>query len=551
MNKDDEWRPLNKGDDIALFRLTEGEYMNRLLAWLKILINKHRRLKRWQRIVTVLAAIITFVTTYALILPAITVEKDAVDDVAGMYLEETSELVGEGEDALEENALVPTAYVIAADQENAVTYSYEDDDIFAELVISTDEVLPEGTELVVNYVDPESEEYAGLSSRAMGLLSREFISEMTSCSFYDFALICDNVDVTPETGLADIRIFFHNNTVEHTDDALFVGKFALPLASEGGLLSVSADVTSAEEGLTYDNEEGASTDETPVGESATQDEIISVNGDDSSVFELSGGIITSLTLKGCDLARDDSLVGILAGFVDEELKAAEESEMILSASEDVEGTEDLSDAELPEKTVEGDATTAPSAGTLTASGNDYTVKLSYDETSGVPTGAQLQVSEIARNSEEYKTYIDETKKAMGLKEEETLPGFAARFFDIKIMDGGEEFTPESGVSVEITYAEPLAENPDTEVSAIHFADDASQAEMIEANTSEVRGDGAATVGFTAESFSVYGVIYTVDFHWEVNGKIYKYSLSGGDSISVRRLIDILHITDQDAELFFQ
>ncbi len=35
---------------------------------------KHKRVKRWQRLVTLLVAIVVFVTTYALILPAITRE---------------------------------------------------------------------------------------------------------------------------------------------------------------------------------------------------------------------------------------------------------------------------------------------------------------------------------------------------------------------------------------------------------------------------------------------------------------------------------------------
>ncbi len=78
---------------------------------------------------------------------------------------------------------------------------------------------------------------------------------------------------------------------------------------------------------------------------------------------------------------------------------------------------------------------------------------------------------------------------MGLAEEETLPDFAARFFDIKIMVGDKEFKPESGVSVEITYAEPLAEKAEAEVSAIHFADEFAEPEVIEANTTEVRDGG--------------------------------------------------------------
>ena len=62
--------------------------MKQLLVWLDTIMKKHRALKRWQRIVTVMAAILTFATTYALILPAITVEKDQVGEVGGMYLEQ-------------------------------------------------------------------------------------------------------------------------------------------------------------------------------------------------------------------------------------------------------------------------------------------------------------------------------------------------------------------------------------------------------------------------------------------------------------------------------
>ena len=288
--------------------------MNHLLYWFNRITKKHRELRRWQRIVTVLAAIMTFATTYALILPAITVEKNRTEEVAGMYLERSAD----GNAMLEENA-------------------------------------PEPTEIDASDVQ-EGEETAPSNS-------------------------------------------------------------------------------------------------------------------------------------------------------------------------------DAADGE--------EITAAPEVRTLRSVGSDYTVTLTYDETSGIPSDADLYVSEIAQDSEEYETYLEEAKKAMGLAEEEALPRFAARFFDIKIMVGDQEFVPESGVSVEITYAEPMAENPETEVSAVHFADEAAEAEVIEASTTNVQDDGAATVEFTAESFSVYGVIYTVDFVYSVNGKMYQFSLPGGGFVSFTDLVEVL------------
>ena len=61
---------------------------------------------------------ITFATTYAVILPAITVERDNTANVGGMYLEQ-----GVDQDAmLEENALEPTDVSLDADLEDDAAY---------------------------------------------------------------------------------------------------------------------------------------------------------------------------------------------------------------------------------------------------------------------------------------------------------------------------------------------------------------------------------------------------------------------------------------------
>ena len=82
--------------------------MKRLFNLLNMIIKKRKELKRWQRIVMTLAAMITFVTTYALILPAITVERDNTEEVGGMYLEQEETQ----DDLLLENALEFTGFSI-------------------------------------------------------------------------------------------------------------------------------------------------------------------------------------------------------------------------------------------------------------------------------------------------------------------------------------------------------------------------------------------------------------------------------------------------------
>ena len=51
-----------------------------------------------------------------------------------------------------------------------------------------------------------------------------------------------------------------------------------------------------------------------------------------------------------------------------------------------------------------------------------------------------------------------------------------------------------------------------------------------------------TVGFETSSFSIYAIVYTVDFYWEVNGKMYEFSLPGGGFVSFTDLVEVLGIS---------
>ena len=46
----------------------------------------NRRLKKWQRVVSALAAVVVFVTTYAMVLPAITLDKETASTQAGVEI---------------------------------------------------------------------------------------------------------------------------------------------------------------------------------------------------------------------------------------------------------------------------------------------------------------------------------------------------------------------------------------------------------------------------------------------------------------------------------
>ncbi|MBR2560950.1 MAG: hypothetical protein IKE31_02240, partial [Eubacterium sp.] len=58
-------------------------------------------------------------------------------------------------------------------------------------------------------------------------------------------------------------------------------------------------------------------------------------------------------------------------------------------------------------------------------------------------------------------------------------------------------------------------------------------------------DTDSTVGFRTDSFSVYAIVYTVDFHYDVDGQTYDFSIRGGDTIGLKELLPILNVMNDD------
>lgn len=80
-----------------------------------------------------------------------------------------------------------------------------------------------------------------------------------------------------------------------------------------------------------------------------------------------------------------------------------------------------------------------------------------------------------------------------------------------------------------------------ELAVVHV-DDGNQAQMIAEDDSQPHLD---TVCFDAEQFSVYALVYTVDFHYELDGQAYEFSMAGGDAISLGDMLAILQVVQAD------
>ena len=158
----------------------------------------------------------------------------------------------------------------------------------------------------------------------------------------------------------------------------------------------------------------------------------------------------------------------------------------------------------------------PAQKTLVSKKSDYTVTMSYGPEAEIPDGSKLYVKEIKEGTEEYKQYIEDAKAALGISEEDVAE-FLGRFFDIKIVTGDGEFEPKASVNVNIEYKKAIETEDTSALSAVHFSEDGAEAipvEAVDVSESEDEMAMVKSVEFSAESFSVYGVVYTVDFTYE-------------------------------------
>ena len=470
-----------------------------------------------QRVLASLMAVVVFCTTYTLILPAITLDRQTAESEPGIEAETAAEetlgevqdadllLAGQNEEAGETEAVEPETEKavevqaepeeVVSDSETEVAESEEEletetEEVYAksplvyhcdqydiELSFDSDEwQLPEDTVLSVKELRKDAKEdseeyndYHYYDDRAKEELSdqdEELAERADVLHFYELQLKADGEEFSMPEGEADITIKY--NSKDKTDyNAKEFGDEETILASLFWL-------------------------------SDWHTNLFDENEDESKVYTIKDKHLKEIKIKDVELSDFDNVIGLYAC--------------------------------PPEKKV-----------TLKAEGSDYSVTAVCGQKSGVPEDAKLTVSEIKPGSKEYEQYLSSAREAIGEEKEDEVPAVQARFFDIKIMVDGEAFTPEAEIDVKIDFHEPVVVEQMQDVNAVHFGEEGT--EVLDVTTEESK-EGIENVSFTADSFSVYGVVYTVDFTWEVDGKEYVYSLIGGSPIGLRNLIEFLGVFEK-------
>ena len=215
---------------------------------------------------------------------------------------------------------------------------------------------------------------------------------------------------------------------------------------------------------------------------------------------------------------------------------------------------------------------------ISASGETYEITVTYGEEAQIPDGAELKVEEILPEDGKYEAYYEQSLETIGVNapetdnteegsdasavgavndssegsadpfqgddnEEETeapakrITSDYARIFDIEIRVDGHVVEPAADVTVNIRLLDAPEETKATP-QVVHFAEDGAELMTLK---DEVENSEDEEIRFVTDAFSVYSVVYTVDFSYEVNGKVYGFTLQGADSVSLRALIDALHV----------
>ena len=135
---------------------------------------------------------------------------------------------------------------------------------------------------------------------------------------------------------------------------------------------------------------------------------------------------------------------------------------------------------------------------ISASGDIYEITVTYDSAANIPEGAELNVSEVSRQTvnENGERYSDIAK---GLLKVDAEKSEAVILFDISIVKNGQKIQPAAPVSVDIKLTNAVI---DETAGVVHFGE--TKTEVLDAAAAE----NSAT--FETDSFSIFALKEIID-----------------------------------------
>lgn len=522
--------------------------MKKLIAKIREILRNRRVRKIWTRTVSSIACLVVFVTTYALVLPAITMESQALCGIEAhqhddsCYEERLTCTIPESEGHTHTEDCYSTKQKLICDrsehEHNSDCYD-ENGNLTCSLKEHQHgrECFEETRELVCGLEEAEGHHHD------------------SSC--YEKVLTCGK-----EAHTHSQACYRENAASEMETERAAVA--STTAASEGG--NTAADANGADRPSdafgTLDPAQTDSEGFVPASDEANIQEPLNgntaISNDSPAVDETrgSGNSDAGITSDDSSSAEENITEAV------EETHPAVSFEDTLtvytgSLGSDITGSlSSDTNAGNPGNDAAGSPDTDTAAGTLPASSN-LTVSVSA-EAGTFPAGTTMVLSAV--------TDMDAVAEAVEGTVDSKTRGFQA--VDISFRDkDGNEIEPLKPISVTMRSDSIKAATEDSSMApvVVHVEDrnketaeatDSPAATVIEtlpdtAENKEQSETPAATnspdaISFEADAFSVYAIVYTVDLHYEVNGKMYEFSIPGGGFVSLEHLVEVLGIANADA-----
>ncbi len=530
--------------------------MKKLLRRIRQILRDRRTRRFFKRFVGTFAAIVVFVTTYALVLPAITMEAEAqcgieahqhddscFEEVLVCDLPESDEHQHDDRcyekvltcgkephthspacyrsdfygDTAESTAVSGAESAAAVAGNTSVTATPTDEIIEGEY--SEDEVIEEAgaaapaadaeteiTEDINDYTNTEeSSAEASLSSASSGTSASESSGEAVSSSFAA-SIAADDSDTNTgdtDTGDTDTGDTYEENTSAQEADK-----------------TKDADIES-------DSDESATDDQ------AEKMALLypALTFQDSIAASM-GTLPTDTGSEKATALPDQTELTVHVEA--DEGAFPEGTTMRLSAAEDM----DAVASAVEEAVTADDAVSNKTRGF-------HAVDISFWNNEGVEI-EPLKPIRVSITSESIKQAVEDTSTAPVVVHvtdkvtDQTSADTTDAVVENNSNDSGEKNTesiPETEENLETSETKKSAdENADHESPVATIVETEKQTEAENGRTIDTD-----TLTFEAGAFSVYAIVYTVDFEYEVDGKMYQFSLPGGGFVSFTDLVEVLGI----------
>ena len=522
-----------------------------------------RRRRTYNRIISVLSAIVVFIATYALVLPALTIDEETAAAEPGLevsyineedtVLETTSveneaaapEELSEEEPTVEEPAAPEDS---AAETEVTAVYANEEEYLAANFPARRFEAKIEGNaqRLIIpgTETDPAADPLLSLKDRELTSRAEEAAKNNTEPYTEDiFNALYVTVDADAGTFPKDVAMVLEPVRDEDTlaaletaadGEVIFIKAFNFAFYdAENNLIDPAIPIRlTMNDSATLDaeyntiariNKQGIVeivSQIDPVQYNLAQEEVATYI-DMTGVYAVVGSRTPDAeTVEGSEVTEDES--DAVPEDAEESVNAAEDAAAI--AEEQAEETDNGSVIvmQYPEETH-----------TLTAEDGSYEITVTYGADAGIPENAELVVAEILPEDNGYEDYYNDALEMSNRQAVEY-----ARFFDIEIRSGGEKIEPASEVQVVIKLRD-VPETASDRPSVVHFGEEG--AEVVELYTPEADAAGGVVeeaadaaedtaveeIAFSTDGFSVYGVVYTQikSYYLSDRGELFEVTVS--------------------------